>query len=405
MKNATFQTLDKLMAQRILLLDGAMGTMIQRHKLDEDAFRGERFKNHDKELRGNNDLLALTQPELLGTIHRQYLEAGSDIIETNTFSGTTIAQEDYGLESAVFDINVESVRIAKAAALEFSDRNPDKPRFVAGAMGPTNRTLSLSPDVNDPGYRAVLFDAMRDAYADQARALIEGGSDLLLVETITDTLNCKAALSAIERVFEEKQVELPLMISVTIVDKSGRTLSGQTIDAFWRSVRHARPLSVGINCSLGANDMRPYMEELSKIADVRISCYHGPPLCRLQALSSTPVRTSPARRSSCTTRTASTASTSPTRRPSGSSRRAAPRSTRASTSPRSRAPGRPTSGITSSATSTRCVGWPSSRASRPSARTTSASSTSGSWTACRCSTPSMTPSASELENAAQTPCR
>jgi 5-methyltetrahydrofolate--homocysteine methyltransferase len=269
----TEDTLKKLLSQRILLLDGAMGTMVQQYKLDEAAFRGTQFGKHAKELKGNNDLLVLTRPDVISEIHRAYLDAGSDLIETNTFSSTSIAQADYELQHIAYDMNVAAAQLAKKAALEYSDRTPDKPRFVAGAIGPLNRTLSLSPDVNDPSFRAVTYDQVRNAYMEQVRGLIDGGSDVLLVETVFDTLNAKAALSAIEQVFQERKVRLPIMVSATVVDKSGRTLSGQTIDAFWRSVSHARPLTVGINCALGASDMRPYIEELAGAADTFISCY------------------------------------------------------------------------------------------------------------------------------------
>ena len=265
--------LEALLDERILIMDGAMGTMIQRHGLDEAAFRGERFAGHGQDLKGNNDLLVLTRPDVIGGIHHAYFEAGSDIVETNTFSSTAIAQSDYGLEGLAYELNVESARLARAAADDWTRRTPDRPRFVAGAIGPTNRTLSISPDVNDPGLRASTFDAMRDAYAEQARGLLDGGCDLLLVETIFDTLNAKAALVAIGDVFDARGAAVPLMISVTVTDRSGRTLSGQTIDAFYVSIRHARPLSVGINCALGARDMRPYLAELAAIAECRVSCY------------------------------------------------------------------------------------------------------------------------------------
>ena len=267
------QALDDALRERILILDGAMGTMIQRRGLDEADFRGTRLTDHPQDLKGDNDLLVLTRPDVIEEIADEYLAAGADIIETNTFSGTSIAQSDYGLESIVHELNVEAARIAKRAAARWTARTPERPRFVAGAIGPTNRTLSISPDVNDQTFRASTFDALRDAYAEQARALIEGGSDLLLIETIFDTLNAKAAISAVQRVFEEQGFELPLMLSVTITDRSGRTLSGQTIDAFWVSVAHARPFSVGINCALGARDMRPYLAELARVADTWISCY------------------------------------------------------------------------------------------------------------------------------------
>src|SRR5476649_1436747 len=270
-------TLDALLARRILVLDGAMGTMIQRHRPTEADFRGERLKAHTRELRGNNDLLTLTRPDIIAQIHREYLEAGADIIETNTFSSTAIAQADYGLESLVYELNVEGAKLAKAACDEWNARTPSRPRFAAGSMGPTNRILSISPDVNNPAFRNMTFDALRDAFKEQARGLIDGGCDLLLVETIVDTLNAKAAIVAIEELYDERRTphaeRLPLMISVTITDRSGRTLSGQTIDAFWVSIAHAKPFSVGINCALGARDMRPYLAELAGIADCYVSCY------------------------------------------------------------------------------------------------------------------------------------
>jgi 5-methyltetrahydrofolate--homocysteine methyltransferase len=269
---STETELSKLLSQRILMLDGAMGTMVQQYKLGEADFRGTHFANHKSELRGNNDLLVLTRPDVIKEIHRQYLEAGSDIIETNTFGTNAITQADYGLESAVYEMNVKGASIARQVADEVSERTGRK-RYVAGALGPTTRLLSISSDANDPAARLVNFDQVRNAYLEQTRALIEGGVHLLMVETITDTLICKAALSAIQQVFDEQKTRLPLIISVTIVDKSGRTLSGQTIDAFWYSVAHAKPLAVGINCSLGATDMRPYVEALSQIAPTNISCY------------------------------------------------------------------------------------------------------------------------------------
>ena len=268
-----FETLRTLLERRILILDGAMGTMIQRYKLTEADFRGTRFADHPRDLRGDSDVLVLTRPDVISAIHHEYLAAGADIIETNTFGGTTIAQADYALEAAVYDINLEGARLARAAADEWNAKTPDRPRFVAGAMGPTNRTLSISPDVNNPAYRAATFDELRAAYEVQARGLIEGGSDLILLETIFDTLGAKAAIVAIENVFEERGVRLPLMLSVTVADRSGRTLSGQTIDAFYVSIRHARPLSVGINCALGARDMRPYLAELARIAECYVSSY------------------------------------------------------------------------------------------------------------------------------------
>jgi 5-methyltetrahydrofolate--homocysteine methyltransferase len=270
-------TLDRLLAKRILVLDGAMGTMVQRHQLTEADFRGARFKDHPKDLRGNNDVLVLTRPDVIAEIHRQYLEAGADIIETNTFSGTAIAQGDYALEPLVYELNLEGAKLARAACDEYTAKDPSRPRFVAGSIGPTNRILSISPDVNDPAFRNMTFDALRDAFKEQARGLIDGGADLLLVETIVDTLNAKAAIVAIEELYDERRTpnheRLPLMISVTITDRSGRTLSGQTIDAFWVSIAHAKPFSVGINCALGARDMRPYLADLARIAPCYVSCY------------------------------------------------------------------------------------------------------------------------------------
>ena len=250
-----------------------MGTMIQRYKLTDADFRGAQFKDHPNEQKGNSDLLVITRPDVIGAIHREYLAAGADIIETNTFTSTAIAQADYGLESLVYDLNVAGARVAREAADEWTAKTPDKPRFVAGSIGPTNRTLSISPDVNNPAYRAVTFDEMREAYEEQVRGLIDGGVDLILLETIFDTLNAKAAIVALENVYEQRGVRLPLMISVTITDRSGRTLSGQTLDAFYISVRHAKPFSVGINCALGARDMRPYMAELARIAECYVSSY------------------------------------------------------------------------------------------------------------------------------------
>ena len=266
--------LNRILQNRILVLDGAMGTMIQRHNLTEEDFRGERFKNHPVNLKGNNDLLSLTQPEIIKEIHREYLSVGADIIETNTFNGTSISQADYKTENLVYELNYESARLAKEAASEFTKQNPDKPRFVAGALGPTNKTLSMSPDVNDPGYRAVYFDEMADAYKLQAKGLIDGGADILLVETIFDTLNAKAALFAVQEISEDLEMDIPIMISGTIVDQSGRTLSGQTTEAFWISIAHTKNLlSVGLNCSLGPKQMRPFIEELSRISNCFISLY------------------------------------------------------------------------------------------------------------------------------------
>ncbi|MGH8460328.1 MAG: methionine synthase [Stenotrophobium sp.] len=267
----SYAVLEKLLRSRILVLDGAMGTMVQRHKLEEAHFRGERFKDWPRDVKGNNDLLVLTQPDIILGIHRQYLDAGADLIETNTFSSTTIAMHDYGMEALAYELNLEAARLARRACDEYS--TPDKPRFVAGAIGPTSRTASISPDVNDPGFRNVSYDQLVTAYIEQARGLIDGGADLLLIETIFDTLNAKAAIFACETLFEELDLRLPVIISGTITDASGRTLSGQVTEAFWNSVRHAKPLAIGLNCALGGKDMRPYIAELSHLADCFISCY------------------------------------------------------------------------------------------------------------------------------------
>ena len=264
--------LPELLGQRILILDGAMGTMIQRYKLGEADYRGERFKHHPKDLKGNNELLQFTRPDVITEIHEGYLEAGADLIETNTFGATSIAQEDYALAAVAREMNVAAARLARAACDKFS--TADKPRFVVGALGPTPRTASISPDVNDPAVRNTSFDALRAAYYEQAEGLLEGGADILLVETIFDTLNAKAAIFAIDELFEASGERLPVIISGTVTDASGRILSGQTVSAFWHSVRHARPIAVGLNCALGAALMRPYIEELAKAApDTFISCY------------------------------------------------------------------------------------------------------------------------------------
>ncbi len=264
----------ELLNKRILILDGAMGTMIQRYKLDEKDFRDESLANHIKPLKGNNDLLSFTRPDVIKAIHAQYFDAGADIIETNTFSGTTIAQADYELGAdVVWKINFESAKIAKEVADEYTAKNPDKPRFVAGAMGPTNRTASLSPDVNDPGYRGVTFDELVAAYKEQVKGLVAGGVDIILVETIFDTLNAKAALYAIDEYMEETGKSYPVMVSGTITDASGRTLSGQTTEAFLISMQHAPLLSVGLNCALGASALRPYLQVLSTNAPFYVSAY------------------------------------------------------------------------------------------------------------------------------------
>jgi 5-methyltetrahydrofolate--homocysteine methyltransferase len=277
----------KELEKRILIIDGAMGTMIQRHKPTETTYRGERFKNWHLDVKNNSDILNLTQPQIIEGIHREYLEAGADIIETNTFAATVIAQADFELEKYAYEMNVEGAKIARRAADDYTAKDPSKPRFVAGAIGPLNKTLSLSPDVNNPGYRAVTFDEVVAAYYEQVKGLVEGGVDVLLIETIFDTLNAKAAIFAIKKYFRDTKdsskaspsggglegASLPVMISGTITDASGRTLSGQTLEAFYTSVMHARPLSVGLNCALGAKEMRPHIEELSQIASCYVSAY------------------------------------------------------------------------------------------------------------------------------------
>ena len=263
----------KEVEKRILVLDGAMGTMLQAYKFTEKDFRGERFKDYPSPLQGNNDLLSITQPKAIKEIHAKYFEVGADIIETNTFSGTTIAMADYQMEEYVYELNYQSAKIAKEVAEEFTQLTPNKPRFVAGSIGPTNRTASMSPDVNDPGYRAVTFDELRIAYKQQAEALLDGGVDLLLVETVFDTLNAKAALFAIEEVKEERNIDIPIMLSGTITDASGRTLSGQTAEAFLISVSHIPLLSVGFNCALGANLLQPHLEAIASKTSVAISAH------------------------------------------------------------------------------------------------------------------------------------
>ena len=262
-----------ILEERILVLDGAMGTMLQRYKFTEEDFRGERFKDWQHPLQGNNDLLSLTQPEAIAEVHRKYFAAGADIVETNTFSGTTIAMADYHMEDLVYELNYESARIAKMVADEFTGKEPNKPRFVAGSIGPTNKTASMSPDVNDPGFRAVSFDELRIAYKQQVEALLDGGSDILLVETIFDTLNAKAALFAIEEVKEERNIDPPIMVSGTITDASGRTLSGQTAEAFLISISHIPILSVGFNCALGADQLVPHLEVLSSKTGHAVSAH------------------------------------------------------------------------------------------------------------------------------------
>ena len=262
-----------ILKERILVLDGAMGTMIQEYKFSESDYRGIRFKNYPSTVKGNNDLLSLTQPDAIKTIHEKYLEAGADIIETNTFSSTSIGMADYNMESLVYDINFESAKIAKEAALKYSNLTPNKPRFVAGSIGPTNRTASMSPDVNDPGYRAVTFDDLVVAYSEQINALIDGGVDILLIETIFDTLNAKAALFAVDSILDKRNISVPIMISGTITDASGRTLSGQTVEAFVTSLSHIPLLSIGLNCALGADLLLPYLKRLSKVTEFYTSAF------------------------------------------------------------------------------------------------------------------------------------
>ena len=272
-KRPTEKDLREILNRRILILDGAMGTMIQQEKLVEEDFRGDLFKNHQGELKGNNDLLSLTRPDVIRKIHQSYFEAGSDLVETNTFSATSIAMEDYHLEEVVHDLNVASAKLAREAADEAMRKDPSRPRFVAGAIGPTNRTASLSPDVNDPSKRNVTFDQLVEAYFSQIRALVEGGVDILMPETTFDTLNLKAAIFALENFFDQSGNRLPVILSITITDASGRTLSGQTTEACWNSIAHAKPLGVGLNCALGADAMRPYLQALSKNANCFVHCY------------------------------------------------------------------------------------------------------------------------------------
>src|ERR671939_98591 len=262
-----------LLKQRIIILDCAMGTMIQGYELSEEDYRGERFKDYPKELKGNNDLLSITQPQIIRVIHEAVLEVGADMVETNTFNSTSISQADYGMEDLVYELNYEAARIARETADGYTEKTPDKPRFVAGSIGPTNRTASISPDVNNPGFRNTTFDELKEAYKEAAKGLVEGGADLLLVETIFDTLNAKAAIFAIKEYLEEESLDVPIMLSGTITDASGRTLSGQVTEAFWNSVRHADPISVGLNCALGSKELRQYIEELSRISDVPVSAY------------------------------------------------------------------------------------------------------------------------------------
>ncbi|MEC9315056.1 MAG: homocysteine S-methyltransferase family protein, partial [Pseudomonadota bacterium] len=268
-----YHQLRTLLEEKILILDGGMGTLIQSYQLEEKDFRGERFENHPCDVKGNNDLLSLTQPDIIRDIHRAYFEAGADIVETNTFNGTSIAMADYQMEDLVYELNKVSAELAREVADEFTASNPDKPRFVTGVLGPTNRTASISPDVNNPGYRNVDFDELVEAYTESIRGLVDGGVDLLLVETVFDTLNAKAALFAIDKFCEDHDIHLPVMISGTITDASGRTLSGQTAEAFWNSLAHIQPLSIGLNCALGAEQLRQYVEELSNVVTTYVSAH------------------------------------------------------------------------------------------------------------------------------------
>lgn len=270
---STEQKLRDILNKRIMIIDGAMGTMIQRYKLTEADYRGERFKDWHLDVKGNNDMLVLTQPHIIKEIHREYLDAGADIIETNTFSAQAVALADYDMQAYAYEISKEAAKVARQAVEEYEKDNPGSEKFVAGAIGPMNKTLSLSPDVNNPGYRAVTFDEVADAYYDHVKGLVDGGADILLIETIFDTLNSKAAIYAIEKYFRDTNQRLPVMISGTITDASGRTLSGQTLEAFYISVSHAEPLSIGLNCALGAEQMRPHVEELASIAACYVSCY------------------------------------------------------------------------------------------------------------------------------------
>ena len=272
-RDERIEALKREAKERILILDGAMGTMIQRYKLDEKGYRGERFKDFPRDLKGNNDLLVLTKPKTISEIHNAYLGAGADIIETNTFNAQAISQSDYGLADIAYEMNVAAAKLAREAADAWAKKTPDRPRFVAGAIGPTNRTASISPDVNNPGFRNVRFDALVDAYATQARGLIEGGVDTILIETVFDTLNAKAAGFAAEQVFDELGVELPTMVSGTITDLSGRNLSGQTPEAFWYSMQHLKPFSVGLNCAFGAEQLRPSVADIAAAADTLVSVY------------------------------------------------------------------------------------------------------------------------------------
>ncbi|MGB7391060.1 homocysteine S-methyltransferase family protein, partial [Marinomonas sp.] len=272
-KSKSYSIIEKRLAENVLILDGAMGTMIQSYQLEEKDYRGARFEDWESDVKGNNDLLSLTQPKIIKDIYCAYLAAGADIIETNTFNANYISMLDYHMEALSYELNFESARLAREAADEFTQQNPDKPRFVAGAVGPTSRTCTISPDVNDPGFRNIHFDELVDAYTVALDGLIKGGVDIILIETIFDTLNAKAAIYAVLDYFEKTGVRYPIMISGTITDASGRTLSGQTTEAFWNSISHAKPISVGLNCALGPKDLRQYIDELSRIADTHVSAH------------------------------------------------------------------------------------------------------------------------------------
>jgi 5-methyltetrahydrofolate--homocysteine methyltransferase len=269
----TNKTIKEILNKRIMIIDGAMGTMIQKYQLSEEQYRGERFKDIEQLVKGNNDLLCLTQPQIISEIHKKFLEAGADIIETNTFNAQSISMEDYKMKDLVYEINLEAAKIAKQAAQEYTDKNPDKPRFVAGAVGPTTKLCSMSPDVNNPGHRALNFNELVIAYTEQLKGLLDGGSDMILLETVTDTLNVKAGLFAINQLKEKRGIDIPVMVSGTITDNSGRTLSGQTPEAFWNSVSHANLLSIGLNCALGAKDMMPHISDISKVSWVYTTAY------------------------------------------------------------------------------------------------------------------------------------
>ena len=336
---ARLSALQQALKERILILDGGMGTMIQSYKLEEEDYRGARFADWPSDVKGNNDLLILSRPDIIGAIEKAYLDAGADILETNTFNATQVSQADYGMEALVYELNVEGARLARSVADAKTLETPDRPRFVAGVLGPTSRTCSISPDVNDPGYRNVTFDELVENYTEATKGLIEGGADLILIETIFDTLNAKAAIFAVQGVFEEIGIELPIMISGTITDASGRTLSGQTTEAFWNSIAHANPISVGLNCALGAADLRPYLAELAAKADTHVSAHPNAGLTPL--VSTTKPRHKPLRSSRSSPRVASSTSSAAAAAPPRRTSRPSPRpwpSTRHASSLRSPRP-------------------------------------------------------------------